>query len=569
MAKSAIRTLRRMNTFRLPWTGDAAGSLAFAGADDHHAPPIGRTLLGRPKRARLPVRSFKDRDVQKRFGVILAGKMAGLLIVGAALLLFAYLFDARAGAAPLQDAPAATDLINPINTMWTLVAAFLVFFMQAGFMALEAGFARSRESVNIMMECIFDTALCGILWSAFGFAFMFGIGNGLIGHSSFFLHHTTADYNGTGIGFFAFVLFQFAFADTASTITSGAMVGRTSFKGDILYSFVVSGFLYPIFGHWVWGPGGWLGNTMGWFNGIVPDGIVFRDFAGSTVVHTVGAVVALAGAVALGPRLGRAFAKDGGGPTAPHDLNIAAVGAVILWFGWYGFNPGSTISAMDWEGIGRVAWNTTVAACAGGLVAVFFVYPRSKKWDVGMAINGFLGGLVAITAPCYWVGPWQAILIGAIAGILVPLGVDLLEKVRIDDPIGAVPVHGMCGIWGTISIGLLATGQYGVPTSTGADNSSPIAGLFYGGGTGQLLAQCIGSLSCLVVVGAFAFLLMFSLRKLPGSWNLRIEEDLELEGIDIAEHGLPAYHMEFGQGFAYTTYTGKPVPERSPETESV
>ena len=342
------------------------------------------------------------------------------------------------------------------------------------------------------------------------------------------------------------------------------MVGRTSFKGDILYSLGVSGFIYPIFGHWVWGPGGWLGTTMGWFNGIVPDGIWFRDFAGSTVVHTVGAMIALAGAVALGPRLGRKFAKDGGGPTAPHDLNIAAIGAVILWFGWYGFNPGSTLSAMDWEGIGRVALNTTLAACAGGMVAVLFVYPRSKKWDVGMSMNGFLGGLVAITAPCYWVNPFGAVIIGALAGIIVPLGVDLLESLRIDDPIGAFPVHGLCGIWGTLSIGLLATGQYGIPTSTGVDNSTAVEGLFYGGGTGQLIAQLIGSLSCVIVVGGVAFAIMFALRKLPGSWNLRLERDLELEGIDITEHGLPAYHMEFGQGMAYTTYTGKPLPDAVP-----
>jgi len=513
------------------------------------------------------MRSFRNKEVQKNFGLFLAAKMIGLAITAGALMLFVYLFSTKAGASPTQALVKEADFVSSINTMWVLVAAFLVFFMQAGFMALEAGFARSRESVNIMMECIFDTALCGILWSAFGFAFMFGIGNGLIGHSFFFLNHSTADYNGTGIGFFAFVLFQFAFADTASTVTSGAMVGRTSFKGDILYSFVVSGFLYPIFGHWVWGPGGWLGNTMGWFNGLVPDGIVFRDFAGSTVVHTVGAVIALAGAIALGPRLGRKFGKEGG-PTAPHDINIAAIGAVILWFGWYGFNPGSTLSAMDWEGIGRVAWNTTIAACAGGLVAVFFVYPRSKKWDVGMAINGFLGGLVAITAPCYWVDTWQAAGIGAIAGILVPLGVDLLEKTKIDDPIGAVPVHGICGIWGTLSIGLFAAGKYGIPTATGSDNATPITGLFYGGGTGQLIAQAIGSLSCLVAVGSVAFALMFALRKLPGSWNLRIEPDLELEGLDIAEHGLPAYHMEFGQGFAYTTYTGKPVAESSAPTET-
>jgi Amt family ammonium transporter len=524
----------------------------------HDEAPPGRRFGRGPRPVRLPMSALKERDVQKRMGAIFAGKLLGIAAMFGVVFLFAFLFNSAAGAAPAQAAVKATDTVSPINTMWVLVTAFLVFFMQAGFMALEAGFARSRESVNIMMECIFDTCLCGLLWFAFGFAFMFGIGNGLIGHSFFFLNHNTADYNGTGVAFFAFVLFQFAFADTASTITSGAMVGRTSFKGDILYSLGVSGFIYPIFGHWVWGPGGWLGNTMGWFHGLVPAGIVFRDFAGSTVVHTVGALLALSGALALGPRLGRKFKRDGGGPTAPHDMNIAAIGAVILWFGWYGFNPGSTLSAMDWEGIGRVAWNTTLAAAAGGFVAVLFVYPRSKKWDVGMSINGFLGGLVAITAPCYWVDPKGAFIIGAVAGILVPLGVDLLEHLRIDDPIGAVPVHGICGIWGTLSIGLLATGHYGIPTATGADNTTPITGLLYGNHpTGQLLAQGIGSLSCIVAVGGIGLLLMFAIRQMPGEYNLRLGEAEELEGIDIVEHGLPAYHMEFGQGFTYSTYTGK------------
>ena len=557
-----------MNMLRLPWSGSEAGTPALAGVGSggsssyRDAEPPGEELRGRK---RLPISSFKERATQKRFGVLLAGKMGGLAAAGAVIFGFVWMFDTAAGAAPSQAATKATDLISPINTVWVLVAAFLVFFMQAGFMALEAGFARSRESVNIMMECIFDTCMCGLLYWAIGFAFQFGIGNGLIGHSFFFLHHSTADYNGTTVAFYAFVLFQFAFADTASTITSGAMVGRTSFKGDILYSLGVSGFIYPIFGHWVWGPGGWLGNTMGWFHGLVPEGIVFRDFAGSTVVHTVGAVLALMGALALGPRLGRKFAKDGGGPTAPHDMNIAAIGAVILWFGWYGFNPGSTLSAMDWEGIGRVAFNTTLAACAGGLVAVFFVYPRSKKWDVGMSINGFLGGLVAITAPCYWVDPMEAIMIGAIAGIIVPLVVDLLEHLRIDDPIGAVAVHGGCGIFGTLSIGLFAVGKYGLPGPDGADNTTPIKGLFFGGGSGQLAAQTIGSLSCIVVVGLVGMALMYGIRKIPGEWNLRINRDHELEGIDIAEHGLPAYHMEFGQGFSYTTYTGKAVGEERPE----
>jgi Amt family ammonium transporter len=501
---------------------------------------------------RLPISAFKTRETQKRFGALLAGKMIGLFGAAAAIGLAFFLFESAVGAAaPLEVVPTATDLINPLNTMWVLVAAFLVFFMQAGFMALEAGFARSKESVNVMMECIFDTCLCGILYWAIGFAFEFGVGNGLIGHSFFFLHHNTADYRGTGVAFFAFVLFQFAFADTASTITSGAMVGRTSFKGDILYSLGVSGIIYPITCHWIWGPGGWLGNTMGWFHDVLPDGIVFRDFAGSTAVHTVGAVIAFFGAKALGPRLGRTFARDGGGPFAPHDLNIAAIGAVLLWFGWYGFNPGSTLSAMDWEGVGRVAMNTTLAASAGGLVAVFFMYRRTKRWDVGMSINGFLGGLVAVTCPCYWIKPEAAIIIGGVAGILVPYATDLLEHMRIDDPVGAVPVHGACGIWGTLALGLFASGDFGIPTATGADNSVPIEGLFYGGGGSQLLAQVIGSVSCIALVTALSVPLMYGLRAIKGSWNLRLAEEAEIEGIDKFAHGVVAYHMEIPQGFGY------------------
>ncbi len=505
------------------------------------------------ERTRLPIRSFKERETQKRFGVLLAAKMLGVLGAAGVVLLGFYLFETAAGASTPEVASKAADIIDPLNTVWVLVAAFLVFFMQAGFMALEAGFARSKESVNVMMECIFDTCLCGVVYWAVGFAFEFGVGNSIIGHSMFFLHHNGADYNGTGIAFYAFVLFQFAFADTASTITSGAMVGRTSFKGDIIYSLFVSALIYPITVHWIWGPGGWLGNTMGWFSGLVPDGVVFRDFAGSTAVHTVGGVIALVGAVALGPRIGRRFARDGGGPLPPHDINIAAIGAVLLWFGWYGFNPGSTLSAMDYEGIGRVAFNTTLAAAAGGLAAVFFTYPRIKKWDVGITINGFLGGLVAITAPCYWVSPTGAFFIGVAAGILVPLATDLIEHLRIDDPVGAVPVHLACGIWGTWAVGLFATGDYGIPTATGADNANPVSGLFYGGGTDQLVAQVIGNLAALACAGILALILMYTLRSIKGSWNLRLAREAELEGIDIYCHGLPAYHMEFGQGFSYST----------------
>jgi len=286
-------------------------------------------------------------------------------------------------------------------------------------------------------------------------------------------------------------------------------------------------------------------------------GAVFRDFAGSTVVHTVGGFIALAGAIVLGPRLGRKFKRDGGGPLPPHDLTIAAIGGVILWFGWYGFNPGSTLSAMDFEGIGRVAANTTLAACAGGLVAMFWVYPRSKKWDLGMAVNGFLGGLVAITCPCYWVSPAGAVLIGGIAGVVVPLGVDLIEWFRVDDPVGAVTVHGIAGIWGTLSLGLFATGQFGIPTPDGVDTSTTVTGLLYGGGIDQLKAQLVGSLTCVVVISAAAFGLMHAVKL---TRTLRVSRDGELEGLDLHEHGTPPYHVEFGQGMTYSTPAGLPSP---------
>ncbi len=485
-------------------------------------------------------REMKKGESRKRFAALFLGKMIGVSLALAVGFGLVWYFGAHAGA---QDAtttaapagPVAADLISPINTMWVLITAFLVFFMQAGFMMLEAGFAREREVVNILLECIVDTCLCGMLFFAFGFAFMFGEGNGWIGSNYFFLNTDTATYGTTGVAFLAFFLFQFAFADTCSTITSGAMVGRTGFKGDLLYSIGVSGFIYPIIGHWVWGPGGWLA-TMD---------TPFRDFAGSTVVHTVGGMVALTGAIALGPRLGRKFKRDGGGMWPGHDMTIAAVGGVILWFGWYGFNPGSTLSAMDFEGIGRVAANTTLAAAAAGLVAVFWVYPRSKKWDTGMSVNGFLGGLVAITAPCYWVSPVGAIIIGAIAGVVVPLGIDFIEWLRIDDPIGAVAVHGFAGIWGTLSIGLFAAGLYGVPGPNGADTSTVVTGLFYGGGTKQLVTQLIGSAVCTAAALAAGFALMYAVK---ATRTLRISEEGELEGIDIHEHGAPAYHFELGSG---------------------
>jgi Amt family ammonium transporter len=449
---------------------------------------------------------------------------------------------AAATPAPPPDPP----YCSPINTLWVLVTAFLVFFMQAGFMFLEAGFARTRETVNVLLEGIVDTCLCGVLFYAWGFAWMFGHGNGLIGHgdgnghSWYFLQNLPDTYESTGVATLAIFLFQFAFADTCSTITSGAMLGRTGFWGDLWYSLGVSGFIYPFFGHWAWGPDGWL-TTIGSKDHLFASlGVPFHDFAGSTVVHTIGGMIALAGAIVLGPRLGRKFKRDGGGPMPGHDMTIASVGAVILWFGWYGFNPGSTLSAMDIQGVGRVAVNTTLAACSGGLAALIFVYPRSKKWDCGMTLNGLLAGLVAITCPCYWVSPTGAILLGAVAGVVVVLGTDLLEFLRIDDPCGAWPVHGLCGIWGTWSLGLFATGQFGAPTTTGADNSagSVVKGWFYGGGPNQFIAQVIGNAAIGIGVFVVAMILMYAVK---ATGTLRISKEGEEEGLDLHEHGGVAY----------------------------
>jgi len=449
------------------------------------------------------------------------------------------------------DAPVPLDMntINAVNTAWTLVAAFLVFCMQVGFEMLEAGFARSREAINILVEGIADTCICGVLFWAWGFAFMFEPGTPWIGTTGFFLQGLPDVYMTTGVPVLAFWVFQFAFADTCSTITSGAMVGRTGFIGDLIYSVGVTGFIYPIIGHWAWGPDGWLA---------VMTPIAFHDFAGSTVVHTIGGAISLAGAVVLGPRLGRIFKRDGGGPMPPHDVILGALGGLILWFGWYGFNPGSTLSALDAVGIGRVSFNTTLAACSAGLATLFYSYIRTRKWDLGLTVNGFLAGLVAITCPCYWVDPWGAFLLGIVAGIIVVWGVDMLEYFRIDDPIGAVPVHMLAGIWGTLSLGLFAAGKYGAPTPTGADVSSVVTGLFYGGGIAQLKAQVIGSGAVTIATLVVSFALMYAV-KLTGT--LRVSREGELEGLDLHEHGATAY-PEF-----VTTLIPRLSPRQSQERE--
>jgi len=536
------------------------------------------------KFTRLKVR-LRDPEWRRYFALIAIGKAVAVAVV--LLTIFCIMNYMRSGTIWAQTAPTTTaaattapvmptDLtditknptINPINTPWTLVAAFLVFAMQAGFTMLEAGFCRSRETVNVLVECVFDTCLCGFLYYTWGYAFMFGQGNGLIGwhdptdmpatgfHNWFFLQNITAftTYGSTGVPVLAHWVFQFAFADCASTICSGTMIGRTGFIGDIVYSVGVSGFIYPIIGHWAWGPDGILATMGGQNAPAYPErftnlftsfGMNFHDFAGSTVVHSIGGWIALAGGIMLGPRLGRKFKRDGGGPMLPHDLVVGVIGGFLLWFGWYGFNPGSSLSAMDYGGIGRIACNTTLAACTGGLAAEFFLYFRIWKWDAAGMTNGFLAGLVAITCPCYWVSPSGACALGAIAGIVVILGVDLLEFLRIDDPIGAWPVHALSGLWGTMSLGLFACGQYsasgsspnGIPVIDPTSNPA-LTGLFYGGGTKVLFAQCIGILA---IHGATFITAMVMFIILNAIGILRISKEGELEGMDIHEHGIQAY----------------------------
>lgn len=545
---------------------------------------------------------LRDADYWRSFRLVFAGKILGVcltfVIIATCAALFGSSVHAQTGAptpaanapaanapaatasaanapaanAPVANAPAATTAattteapapkgdepyISPINTIWTLVAAFLVFFMQAGFMCLEAGFGRERESINIVLEGIVDTCLCGILFWAWGFAFMFGKGNGFIGLEYFFLQGTPATYGSYGVPLLAYWLFQLAFADTCSTITSGAMLGRTGFIGDLLYSLGVSGFIYPILGHWAWGPDGWL-VSIPFFKAAG-----FHDFAGSTVVHTIGGLVAFTGAVALGPRLGRVFKRDGGGLPPGHDMVLAAVGGIILWFGWYGFNPGSTLSAMDFQGISRVAANTTLAACAGGLAAMAYAFPRGKTWDCGLTVNGFLAGLVAITCPCYWVDQAGSIGIGAIAGVLVVAAVDFVEWIRVDDPVGAVAVHAACGIWGTISLGFFACGKFGAALPTGADNSATavVTGLFYGGGVNQLIAQLIGSLAISAGTLALGFALMYAVK---ATGTLRVTKEGEAMGIDLHEHGTTAYPEFTIRRLSFTSGHGTPAADHAP-----
>ncbi|NIA21764.1 MAG: ammonium transporter [Anaerolineaceae bacterium] len=411
-----------------------------------------------------------------------------------------------------------TSLISSVDTIWVLVAAFLVFFMQAGFGMVEAGFIRAKNSCNILTKNFMDYCTASIMFFLVGYALMFGSGNGLVGSSGFALLNAVVP-EGVTVPLWAFWLFQVAFCGAAATIVAGAMAERMKFQAYLMYTVIISALVYPIIGHWVWG-GGWLAR-MG-----------FADFAGSTVVHSTGGWAALIGAVLLGPRLGK-FGPDGKAKAiAGHSIPLASLGVFILWFGWFGFNAGSTlgVSADGGNLAARVAMNTNLAAASGAIAAMVTVWVRYGKPDLSMTMNGALAGLVAVTAPCAFIEGWAAIVIGLVGGVIVVAGVSLLDKIKVDDPVGAVSVHGLNGIWGTLAVGLFAS-------STVVGEGGPV-GLFYNGSFGQLGIQALGAFSCALFALLVMGLVFLAIKKTVG---LRVSAEEELKGLDIGEHGLEAY----------------------------
>lgn len=427
-----------------------------------------------------------------------------------------------------------------IDLLWTCLAAFLVYWMQAGFALVETGFTRAKNAVNILMKNMMDFSMGSIAFWLVGFGLMFGKTNGLFGTTDFMPQGVDAS-GALDAGQMGFWIFQTVFAATAATIVSGAMAERTKFSSYLIYSVFITLFIYPIFGSWAWGSlwhgGGWL------------EDLGFIDFAGSTVVHSVGGWAALAGAMILGPRLGK-FGPDGKPRAIPgHNIPLATLGVFILWLGWFGFNPGST-TCLDGGEFARVAVTTNLAGAAGAIAAMVFAWIKFGKPDASMTLNGALAGLVAITSPCYNVSPSSSILIGALAGVIVVLSIVFFDHVsifgrRIDDPVGAVSVHGVCGAFGTLCAGLFAQDVYG-----GGGN-----GLFFGGGFHPVKVQLIGIAAAFVWVFVTATILFVVLDKTVG---LRVTEVEELEGLDIGEHGMEAY----GQGLPWGS-EGTLTSERS------
>ncbi|MBI3123595.1 MAG: ammonium transporter [Ignavibacteriales bacterium] len=499
----------------------------------------------------------------KRY-IILAAVFLGLSLTLPSSVL-AQIDPSGANTGTIKDVPAATagqptleEVANTvghnkisINIVWTMIAGFLVMFMQAGFAMVETGFTRAKNVAHTMGMNFFVYVIGMLGFWICGFAFMFGGVGGIgalggtpgltsmvsftlfgktfevLGYSGFFLNGAVYD-----VGVFALFLFQMVFMDTTATIPTGSMAERWKFTSFIFFAFFISMFVYPIYGNWVWG-GGWLadlGANFGLGHGHV-------DFAGSSVVHLVGGVAALAGAIVIGPRIGK-YTKAGKSQAIPgHNIPMAIVGTFILAFGWFGFNAGSTLAGTDLR-LTVVAVNTMIASAAGALVATLFMMWKFGKPDPSMMANGLLAGLVAITAPCAFVPSWASFLIGAVAGLLVVLAVFFIDqKLKIDDPVGAVAVHGVNGAWGVLALGLFADGSYGDGWNGVAGT---VKGLFYGD-AGQFVAQLIGTITAIV----FVFAMMYTFFKLQHKFfGIRVNAEDEIAGLDMPEMGIKGYEAE-------------------------
>jgi len=406
-----------------------------------------------------------------------------------------------------------SDFTVSVDTIWILVAAVLVMFMQPGFALVEAGFTRSKNTANILMKNLMDFSIGSLIFWLLGYTLMYGEDlGGFVGKISLFFSSNEIN----GVPDKASLMFQTVFAATAATIVSGAVAERTKFSSYIVFSIAITAVIYPISGHWVWG-GGWLSALA----------TPFHDFAGSTVVHSVGAWVGLAGAVVIGPRLGK-YNKEGKPRAIPgQNLALGALGVFILWFGWFGFNPGSQLAAAGSENasaISHIFITTNLAAAAGAVTAMILTWARYKRPGLSLTLNGALAGLVAITAGCDTVSPGGAAIIGVLAGFVLVFGVELMDrKLKVDDPVGAISVHGLNGAMGTLAVGLFSTSN----------------GLFYGGGAAQLVSQLIGVAAVAAWAMGLGFLLFIGLKKTIG---VRVSKRIEEEGLDIYEHGESAYN---------------------------
>lgn len=448
------------------------------------------------------------------------------LLIPLFLLLFPLITTAQTSVPEeVSNADKIAELSTGLNTVWMLLAAMLVFFMQPGFALVEAGFTRSKNTANILMKNLVDFMVGSILFWFIGFGLMFGIGD-VFGTPHLFDLDAMDNIIQNGLPIEGFLIFQTVFCATSATIVSGAMAERTKFSMYLAYTIAISVLIYPVSGHWTWG-GGWLSNAN-------PDsfmmsvfGYTFHDFAGSTVVHSVGGWIALVGAAILGPRLGK-YGKDGKSKAIPgHNLTLACLGVFILWFGWFGFNPGSQLAAAgygDQTAISHVFLTTNLAACTGGFLALLVSWIKYGKPSLSLTLNGILAGLVGVTAGCDLVSPMGAALIGAICGTVMIFAVEFIEhRLKIDDPVGASSVHGVCGSLGTILTGLFAVE----------------GGTFYGGGFGFLGAQIFG----VIIVGGWAALMGYIIFKvLDKVHGLRVPARIEEEGLDIYEHGESAYN---------------------------